>query len=102
MVLGQTVESERCWRLGLIVAELVTNAVRHAFKGRRGTIRVEIRQLTSLIQCRVTDNGVSGVEALPGPGLQIVRALVESLDGTIDHHFGPNSTAVALTFPFGS
>ena len=31
--------SERCWRLGLIVSELITNAERHAFRNGGGSIR---------------------------------------------------------------
>ncbi len=71
-------DSERCWRLGLIISELVTNAVRHAFIGRRGTIRVEISPSSSFIQCSVTDDGNGNAEARPGHGLKIVRALAES------------------------
>ena len=44
--------SERCWRLGLIVSELVTNAARHAFKDRSGTVRVELLPSPSFLQCR--------------------------------------------------
>lgn len=32
--------SERCWKLGMIVSELITNSVRHAFDGRGGIIRI--------------------------------------------------------------
>jgi two-component sensor histidine kinase len=31
-------DSERCWRLGLIVSELITNSTRHAFRDNRGLI----------------------------------------------------------------
>jgi two-component sensor histidine kinase len=32
--------SERCWRLGLILSELITNSARHAFAESGGMIRV--------------------------------------------------------------
>src|SRR5215831_509788 len=36
-------EAERCWRLGLVVHELVTNAVRHScFEGRDGEIKIKL------------------------------------------------------------
>src|ERR1700693_3190667 len=31
------INSERCWRLGMIVSELIANAARHAFPERGGT-----------------------------------------------------------------
>src|SRR5260370_21264455 len=37
------ISSERCWLMGMIVSELVTNAVRHAFDQHAGTIRLECR-----------------------------------------------------------
>jgi two-component sensor histidine kinase len=48
-------DSERCWRLGLIVSELITN---HAFRDNRGLIRVELLPSASIIECRVTDKQV--------------------------------------------
>jgi len=94
--------SERCWRLGLIVSELVTNAARHAFKDRRGTSRVEIVHSSSFVRCSVADDGAADVDARPGCGLKIVRALAESLGGTIDHHFKPEGTVAVLAFPLSS
>ena len=40
--------SERCWKLGLIVSELITNSARHAFGDRGGTIQVELSASGSL------------------------------------------------------
>jgi two-component sensor histidine kinase len=91
--------SERCWRLGLILSELITNAARHAFPHGGGIIRVEILSLSSLVACRVTDNGNGNVIGRPGHGSQIVRALVESLDGTIDQHFGVRGAITTVIFP---
>ena len=50
--------SERCWRLGLIVHELVTNSAKHAcFDGRDGEIRIELTRLGASVNCIVSDNG---------------------------------------------
>jgi two-component sensor histidine kinase len=91
-------DSERCWRLGLIVSELITNAVRHAFHGSGGTIRVELVPSTSFVECRVTDNGTGKENIRPGHGLKIVDALARSLGGTISQHFGPQGSTVVLNF----
>ena len=59
-------DSERCWRLGLIVSELITNSARHAFGDNGGLIRVELLPSASIIECRVTDNGTSKPKDTPG------------------------------------
>jgi two-component sensor histidine kinase len=91
--------SERCWRLGLIVSELITNAERHAFRNGGGLIRVELLPSLSFIECRVTDNGTSKANTRPGYGLKIVEALAKSLGGTIDQCFGPRGATAVLIFP---
>jgi two-component sensor histidine kinase len=90
--------SERCWRLGLIVSELITNAVRHAFDESGGMIRVELRPSRSFVECRVTDNGTSEPNIYPGHGLKIVAALARSLGGTVEQRFGPRGTTSILVF----
>jgi two-component sensor histidine kinase len=91
--------SERCWRLGLIVSELITNAERHAFRNGGGSIRVELLPSLSFVECRVTDNGTAEANARPGHGLKIVEALAKSLGGTMDQRFGPHGATAVLIFP---
>jgi two-component sensor histidine kinase len=92
-------DAERCWRLGLIVSELITNSARHAFRDNGGLIRVELIPSTSIIECRVTDNGTCRPTVGPGNGTKIIASLAKSLGGTIDHHFGPQGAAVVVIFP---
>jgi two-component sensor histidine kinase len=92
-------DSERCWRLGLIVSELITNAARHAFRNGGGLIRVELMPSTSFVECRVIDNGAGEANISPGGGLKIIAALAEGLGGTIDQHFGPQGSTSVLIFP---
>lgn len=77
-------DSERCWRLGLIVSELITNAVRHAFEGPAGQISVEVHHVDSAICCRVSDNGAGGRAVGCGTGLQIINALLADLGGRLE------------------
>jgi two-component sensor histidine kinase/HAMP domain-containing protein len=76
---------------GLILNELVSNALKHAFpNGQAGEIWIELmtedcRQVTLLVR----DNGVGFPEGLDfrhttSLGLQLVDTLVNQLDGTID------------------
>jgi two-component sensor histidine kinase len=93
------IDSERCWRLGLIVSELVSNAERHAFRNRGGFIRVELRPSTSFVECRVTDNGAGEHNIHLGHGLRIIEALARSLSGTFEQKFGPQGATAVLIFP---
>jgi two-component sensor histidine kinase len=91
--------SERCWKLGMIVSELVTNAARHAFGEGGGTIRVELSAVGTLIECRVIDNGAVRGQIRPGQGTRIIEALVRGLDGEVAQIFGPNGTTSTVVFP---
>ncbi len=95
-------DSERCWRFGLIVSELITNAARHAFRDCGGSVRVELLPSTSLIECRVTDNGTGEAPVFPGRGLKIVQGLVKSLGGTIEQHFGQQGSTSILICPLSA
>ena len=91
--------SVQCWRMGLIVAELVTNSGRHAFSGNGGVIHVELVSWDAAVECCVEDNGRALEDVRPGRGLRIVAALTETLGGSMDHRFGPQGTRSTLTFP---
>ena len=87
--------------LGLVVNELVTNAVKHAFPSNpAGHIAVAARRShADRVTVRVCDDGVgmsAGREGALGYG--IVRALVSQIDGEID--VGQDvGVAVTITFP---
>jgi two-component sensor histidine kinase len=75
---------------GLIVNELVHNALKHAFPDRReGEIRISCHQNDEGLVLQISDNG-AGIPADPdlgktnSLGLQLVRTLVEQLDGSIE------------------
>lgn len=94
------INSERCWRLGMILSELITNAARHAFRDRGGAIVVELLPSRSLVECRVTDNGTANANIRSGHGLEIVEALAKGLSGKIRQHFGPGGSTSTLSFPY--
>jgi PAS domain S-box-containing protein len=89
---------------GLILNELVSNALKHAFPdGRRGQINVLLRRHSpSQAMLTVQDNGCGfplnvDFRATDSLGLQLVNALTEQLGGTItlERHDG---TAFGLMF----
>jgi two-component sensor histidine kinase len=94
--------SERCWRLGMIVSELITNAVRHAFGDGSGKIEVELSQNGPFVKCRVADDGTTPEKIRPGRGLAIVERLIASLDGTINQHFGAGGAVFDMMFPLSA
>ena len=93
-------EADRCWRLALVVHELVTNAAQHAaFDGQYGEIRIEIKRAGAFVNCRVSDNGSCAEGVKAGCGLKIVTELARSLGGWLDHDFGVEGTSFAVVFP---
>jgi two-component sensor histidine kinase len=91
--------SEQCWKLGMIVSELITNSARHAFGDRGGTIRIELSSFGPLAQCSFMDNGSSKHTSAPGQGLKIIDELVSGLNGEIVHRFGVEGATSILIFP---
>ena len=92
--------SGRCWRLGMIVYELVNNSARHAFNGTEGEVWVELWPAGRFVECRVSDNGTGREGIQHGRGLTIVQQLVRSLNGRLEQSFGPQGSSSILVFPF--
>lgn len=71
-------------KLGLIVVELMTNAAKHAFKGRaRGRVAIELRRGEASWICTVGDNGVGFDCASDGTGLRLIEALAKDIDARV-------------------
>jgi PAS domain S-box-containing protein len=88
---------------GLIVSELVTNALRHAFPGGQGAVVVRtVREAGGRVAVSVSDDGVGmppGQSERPGQlGLDLVRTLARELRGDLSI-VGPPGTTVRLDFP---
>lgn len=92
-------DSEQCWRLGIIVCELVTNAGRHAFAKRSGRITVEAWRSSSAVHCCVSDDGGGAQRKTHGLGLRIVVALLRDLDGRLEERSGAEGSTFTISFP---
>jgi len=74
---------------GLLLNELITNALKHAFKDRRdGELRVELARSDQRIRLVVADNGVGlppglDVRGTRSLGLRLVNTLVRQLRATL-------------------
>jgi two-component sensor histidine kinase len=95
---------ERAVPCGLILNELVSNALKHAFPdGRRGEITVTMRRDNGNYRLSVADNGVGMAEAVDLPhtktlGLRLVSIFVEQLQGTFNVERG-EGTRFEIVFP---
>jgi chemotaxis protein methyltransferase CheR len=88
--------------LGLIVTELVINALKHAFPGgETGEILVSYDARGSGWRLSVSDNGagpaeVSDERPYTGLGTSIVEALARQLDAKVQKSGGPQGTIVSI------
>jgi len=93
-------EGERCWKLGLIVSELLTNVARHAqFGGRDPELRVELMLAGNVVKCGISDNGSVPEPIRRGRGLTIIGELAGSLGGHIQTSCAAEGTSFLVTFP---
>jgi two-component sensor histidine kinase len=92
-------QSERCWRLGLIVHDLIVHAAKHAyFDARPGEIKVKLTRIGAVANCVVLDNGSRSARAAVGRELQISSDLAKGLGGRVEHGFAAEFTSVVLSF----
>ncbi len=99
--------------MGIIINELVTNAVKHAFPtDASGTISVMLFPINgrpetvshTSIKLIISDNGVGlpknqSIETLEGFGTTVIRSLVEQLNGRIELLHQSRGTRIEITFP---
>lgn len=91
---------------GLILNELITNALKHAFPPpSRGSVRVELRAEDDQIAFSVSDDGVGmsdkfDLKDSSSLGLSLVYTLVEQLEGQVEI-LRESGTTFRIRFPMG-
>ena len=88
----------QCWKLSMIISELITNSCRHAFGDKGGSIRVELKKRGSRAECSVADDGTNSELVRSGHGTKIVQQLALALDGGIDLRFGREGAIATVSF----
>ena len=89
---------------GLILNELVANALKHAFpEGKEGEINIRMRSEDKRVTLTVQDNGIGFPESidvtnLKSLGLELVNLLVGQISGKIDMQVD-GGTTWTITFP---
>ena len=98
------VSSDKAVSVGLIVTELVINALKHAFvdETEAGTILIAYEVVGTNWRLSIADNGVGNTAAKPersahGLGTSIVEALAKQLDSRVEiTETAPHGTTVSL------
>jgi PAS domain S-box-containing protein len=109
-VRGDATSPSEALRIGLIVTELVINALKHAFPRDRshGVVIVAYDRAEPNWRLAVSDNGIGSPEdhadkTIPGLGTTIIQALAKQLDAHVETLMNPVGTTVSITnAPFAS
>jgi len=101
---GGSVTSRQAESIGLIVTELVMNAMKHGFPGNKvgGRIAVTYEVAGTDWKLSVRDNGIGKPDGVfaqgkSGLGTGIVKALAHQLDAQIDTQADAEGTTVSIT-----
>ncbi|WP_296745053.1 histidine kinase dimerization/phosphoacceptor domain -containing protein [Mesorhizobium sp.] len=95
------VPAEKATPVALIVNELVTNALKHAFKDNAGSIGIKMTQPDGHLILEVSDDGV-GIDgkATDGTfGMRLIRQLGRQLRAEVEWRSASPGTRVIVTMP---
>lgn len=98
---GILVDASTAFPIGIVLTELITNAVKYAFPAARsGTVRVQARiSRPGWVELTIRDDGVGMAPAREGSlGLGLVRSLVKQIRGEIEIR-GDGGVTVRISFP---
>ena len=89
--------------LGIILNELVTNALKYAFpEGRAGTLTVSLKELNSKLELRVKDDGV-GLDAVDPSDLSFGMKLLNAFKSKLNAEFETkNENGVEAIYTIGN
>jgi two-component sensor histidine kinase len=94
------IAADRAMPIALLVTELVTNSIRHAFPGgRSGTIKLSLERDGAMVRLVVQDDGI-GITTTVGTrdlGLTLSRLLAKQIGGQLEIT-GPPGTVISITF----
>ena len=87
---------------GLILNEVATNSVKHAFGPEGGRISIRLAGRVGYGEGRliVSDNGRGIRKPNPnGSGLRLIVGLARQIGGTVDQQTSGHGTTTSITFP---
>jgi PAS domain S-box-containing protein len=90
---------------GIIINELISNSLKHAFKGResRGTVSVRFKNVDCSYILQIEDDGVGlpdgfTLDSSTSMGMEIVSILTQQLDGRLQYE-SANGAFFEISFP---
>jgi len=92
---------------GLILNELVSNALKHAFPGQQANeIRIGLSPADDRLVLEVADNGIGLPEGFDAKdadslGLKLVNLFARQLGGSVEYHSEGQGLRVRVVFPMG-
>jgi two-component sensor histidine kinase len=96
------IDPDRAVAIGIIVNELVMNAVKYAYPVGAGPIHVELKAIGDDLLLSIADDGVGlNVKADPrstGMGQRIVSAMASKLDASVERDPAHSGTRIVLQF----
>ena len=99
---SHTIKLQKAVAIGLIINELLTNALKYAFPNdQRGTVRVSFSRHGSEYRLTISDNGV-GMGRLgngSGMGIELVRALASQSGGDVEVSDAHPGSQFVVTLP---
>jgi PAS domain S-box-containing protein len=103
-IASELLPTDRAIPIGLIVNELVTNAVKYAFpSGAKGTVIVTLKRLPDELRLTVADDGrgLDPRRADTGLGGRLVDGFAQQLGGRVERQSDSKGTTVHLILPAG-
>jgi two-component sensor histidine kinase len=97
------IDPDRAVAIGIIVNELVMNAVKYAYPDGAGPIHIDLAARDAELVLSIADNGVGlNVKTDPrstGMGQRIVAAMASKLAATVERDPAHHGTRIVLCFP---
>lgn len=86
--------------LGLILNELITNVLKHAFKpvNEESRMLIRLKRIGETLQLQVEDNGVGIPTEIKESsfGIQLIKSLAKKLKATLSYQSAPSTGTIAI------
>jgi PAS domain S-box-containing protein len=95
------IKAERAAPVALMVNELVTNALKHAFNGRGGNLGIRVAERRPMAEIEIRDNGhgLNGANGDGSFGMKLIGSLSRQLRAKVDWVAEDPGTRVTISLP---